>query len=62
MISYFDNTKNAIVVKDLPSTNVGNFTPMTTHVPLSINGPLRDRIIRFMDTHPISDPIHIAIG
>lgn len=62
MISYFDNTKNAIIVKDLPSINTGNSKVTTTHVPLSINGPLRDRIIRFMDTHPISDPIHITIG
>lgn len=42
--------------------NNNNSNVTTVHVPPYTNVTLRDAIIHFMDTHPISDPIHIVIG
>lgn len=56
---------NDIIVKESDRLNQfanRNNSVTTVHVPPYTNVTLRDEIIHFMDTHPLSDPIHIVIG
>lgn len=64
MYTTFDKARNAIVVKEsLPihDNNDLKSKVTTVYVPEYTNIALRDALLHFMDTHPISDPIHIVV-